>query len=77
MKETSHVTRSGCERQRGDLARVHALEHGHAWIVSEPWMQLAVADVERDDALRAPLEEDVREASRRGADVDGATPADV
>ncbi len=40
-------------------------------------MQLAVADVERDHARRAALQEHVREAARRGADVEAVEPADV
>src|SRR5262249_35363147 len=35
-------------------------------------MQLAVPDIERDHVFRAALEEAVREASRRGADVEAA-----
>ncbi len=37
---------------------------------AEPRVELAVADVERDHARRAALEEDVGEAAGRGADVD-------
>ncbi len=60
----------GRERQLSDLARVHALEDGHARIVPQPGVQLAVADVERDHPGRAALEEDVREPAGRGADVE-------
>ena len=40
-------------------------------------MQLAVADVERDHARRAPLQQHVGEAAGRGADVEAVEPRDV
>ena len=58
------------ERQLGQLARVRALEHGHARVGPQPFVQLSAADVEGDHARRASLEEDVREAAGRGSDVE-------
>ena len=71
MNETSHVTSCG----RDTAARVSdrafdALEHGHARIVAELRVQLAVADVERDHARGAALEQHVAEPAGRGADVE-------
>ncbi len=70
MKETSQTASSRRERELGQRPRVRPLEHGHARIGAQPRVQLAVADVERDHARRAALEQDVGEAAGRGADVD-------
>ena len=77
MNETSQATSSRRERQLGQLAGVHALEHGHARVVAQPRVQLAVADVERDHARGAALEQDVGEPARRGADVEAVEPGRV
>ena len=65
------------ERELGQLAGVRALEHGHARVGAQPLVELAAADVERDHTRRAPLEEDVREAAGRGADVERVAPGRV
>src|SRR5262245_64031753 len=52
------------------MACVRALQHGHAWIAPQSLVELAVADVDRGDAPRAALEEDVRKASCRRPDVE-------
>src|SRR5581483_5513919 len=65
------------ERQLGDVAGVDAFEDDHARVVADLRMQLAVADVERDHARGATLEQHVGEAARRGADVDRIEAGDV
>ena len=70
MKETSQTTSSRRERELGERPRVRPFEHRHPRIRTQPRVQLAVADVERDHAIRAPLQEYVGEAAGRGADVD-------
>ena len=77
MNETSQDDELRRERELGQLARVRALEHGHARIVAQARVELAVADVERDHARRAALEQDVREAAGRGADVEAVAPGRV
>ena len=64
----------GRVRKLGQVARVHALEDGHARVVAQPRMQLAVADVERDHVRRAVLEQAVGEAAGGRADVEAAQP---
>src|SRR5581483_8450832 len=64
----------GRERQRAELARVRTLEHGHARVGAQARVELAVADVERDHAASARLQQAVGEAPRGGAHVD-AVPA--
>src|SRR5439155_1453689 len=54
-----------------------ALEHGHARIVPQRPVQLAVTDVERHDLRRAAAQQHVGEAPRRGADVERAASRDV
>ena len=70
MNETSHVTSDGRERKRAERARVRPLEHDHTGIAAQLRVELAVADVDRDDARGAALEQAVREAARRRADVE-------
>ena len=70
MKETSHVTRLRGEGQLGQVARVRALEHGHALVGPQPFVQLSAADVEGDHARRASLQQDIREAAGRCPDVE-------
>ena len=65
------------ERQLRQRARVRPLEHGDARIGAEPRMELPVADVDRDHARSAALEEDVGEAAGRRADVDAVEPGRV
>ena len=70
MKETSQTASAGANGSSVERPRVRPLEHRHARVGAEARVQLAVADVERDHARRAPLEEDVGEAAGRGAHVD-------
>ncbi len=51
---------------------VHAFVDVNARVSAQPPVQLAVADIERDHARRAALQQDVGEAAGRGADVQGA-----
>src|SRR3989475_4213309 len=64
----------GSERQAPELARVRPLEHRHPRVAAQPRMELPVADVERDHPECALLQEAVREASGRRADVEAVTP---
>ena len=70
MNDTSHVTRSGANGNCESVARVHPFEHGHAVVVANAGVELAVADVERDHPGRAALEEHVCEAAGRSSDVE-------
>ncbi len=60
-----------------DRARVATLDHGHALVVAQPPVELAVGDVERDHVRGAALQQAVGEAARRGADVERLAPRDV
>ena len=60
-------TRQIGERQ---VARVEVLDDDDARIVAQRPVDLAVADVERHDARRAALQQDVGEAAGRRADVE-------
>ena len=53
-----------------ERARVDALDHVDARIAADLPVELAVADVERDDARGAALQQHVGEAAGRGADVE-------
>src|SRR5581483_9617860 len=57
-------------RKRSQLARIRTLEHGYPRIGAQPWMQLAVADVERDHPGGPALKQDIREPTCRRADVE-------
>ncbi len=72
MNATSIVTRSTrCGTSAvGQRAGVDAFAHDDARVVAQPPIELSVADVERDDARRAALQQDVGEAAGRGADVE-------
>ena len=82
MKETSATIRSGAVGQLpgSQRAGVAALDHGHALVVAQRPVQLAVGDVERDHRRRAALEQAVGEAAGGGAHVEaragpaGSTP---
>ena len=65
------------ERQLGQRACVHSLEHDDAVVAADLVVQLAVADVERDHARRAALQEDVREPAGRRTDVEAVEAGDV
>ena len=79
MKETSTDGQVGREGQVGGLqrARVEALDHGHARVLAQAPVELAVGDVDRGDALGAALQQAVGEAAGRGADVEAVAPGDV
>ena len=79
MNETSMTIRSGRVRELvgRDRAGVDALDHGHAVVLAQAVVELAVGDVERDHVLGAALEQAVREAAGRGADVERAAAGDV
>ena len=70
MNDTSQVTSCRRERQLLERPGVRPLEHRHARVVAEPRVELPVADVERDHARGAALEQDVREPAGRGAEVE-------
>ena len=59
----------GRERQLPQRSCVDAFEHGDAGIRPQPRMELAVADVDRDDAGSSRLQQAVREAPGRRSDV--------
>ena len=71
--------RSGRVRElvRRERAGVGALDHGHALVLAQAVVELAVGDVERDHVGRAALEQAVGEAAGRGADVERAAAGDV
>jgi hypothetical protein len=80
MKERSPTIRS--KRATGncaglEVARVDAFERGHARVGREPRVQLAVADVDADDALRAALQQRVGEAAGALAEVEAGHARDV
>ncbi len=77
MNETSQVDEVGGERELGQLTGIRALEHGHARIVAQPLVELPAPDVERDHACSAALEQDVRKAAGRSADVERVPPGRV
>src|SRR3954451_4832089 len=52
------------KRQLADLARIRPLEDDDPAVLADARVQLPVADVERDHACSAPLEQDVGEAAR-------------
>ena len=75
MNDTSIVTtskRAGVVRQLvgGQRARVDPLEHDDPRIAAQRPVELPVADVERDDARGAALQQHVGEAAGRRADVE-------
>src|SRR4029079_5981290 len=65
----------GRERQRVQVPRIDALEHGDAVVVAQPWLELPAPAVERDPPCRAALQEAVRDPAGRGAEVDAVLPA--
>ena len=70
MNETSQTSRSGRNGSSRERPRVRPLEHRDARVVPELRVQLAVADVDRDHARDAVLEQAVGEPAGRCADVD-------
>ena len=73
------VTRStGPGRSAGvRVARVEVLDDDDARVVAQLPVQLAVADVERDHACGAALQQHVGEAAGRCADVEALAPANL
>ena len=65
------------ERELRQRARVRALEDGDARVGAQARVELPVADVDRDDASGAALEQDVREAAGRRAEVEAVPPVRV
>ena len=61
----------------GQRARVDAFADDDARIGAQPPVELAAADVERDDAGGAALQQDVGEAAGRRADVERAAPVRI
>ena len=71
--EHDQVGRVG-QLRRLQRAGVGALDHRHPRVLAQRPVELAVGDVERDDVLRARLQQAVREPAGRGADVEAAPP---
>ena len=78
MNETSTTIRSGAygSAERLERPRVDPLEHGHARVLAQPPVELAVGDVDGHDVRRPALEQAVGEAAGGGADVQAAPPGD-
>ncbi len=81
MNDTSMVTMSNGARAGGRSARVSVRAFMRsitidARIAAKLPIELAVADVERDDARRAALQQHVGEPARRSADVEGRASLD-
>src|SRR2546427_3884372 len=74
--DDDEVDRAGQVAGR-EVARIEALDDDHARIVSKRPVELAVADVERDHAQRAALDEGVGETAGRGADVERLASLDL
>src|SRR5829696_3247430 len=72
--DEGHVARDEvrCEWELVHVACVRPLEDGDPAVCADAWIELAVADVERDHARRAALEQHVGEPARRRADVEAA-----
>ena len=78
QRDERHVDRHDVDRSREvgerQMARVEVLDDDDARVVAQPPVELPVADVERDDARRAALQQHVGEAAGRGADVERLAP---
>ena len=61
---------------RRQVPGVEVLDDDHARVVAQRPVDLPVADVERDDARGAALQQHVGEAAGRGADVERLAPVD-
>ena len=72
MKLTSMVTRSGgaSKLDAGERADVGLFERDDLRSPAQARVQLPAADIDRIDPLRAALEQHLREAAGRGADVE-------
>ena len=79
MKDTSTVASEGDEGQVGGRQRagVQALDHGHARVLAQARVDLAVGDVDGGDPRGAALEQAVGEAAGGGADVDAVVAGEV
>ena len=65
------------QRGRGQRPGVRALHRDDAWVAAQRLGELGATDVEGVHAGRAALEQDVREAAGRGADVEADQPGRV
>ena len=74
LRNEAHVDddRAGGSPRRSGVkrARIEAFERAHARVRRKARIELSVADVDGDDLRRAAREQDVGEASGRGADVE-------
>ena len=74
LRNEAHVdddrVRRFAEHLRRERARVEAFERADARVGREARIELSVADIDGDDLRRAAREQDVGEASGRGADVE-------
>ena len=79
MNERSATAAStpATDRRRGRVTDVEVLHRVHPRVVSDPWVELAMADVECDDPGRAALQQAIREAAGRGAGVEHRASADI
>ena len=78
MNDRSATTRSTARRcVGGEVADVEALDHHDALVVADARMELAVADVERDDLAGAALQQAVGEAAGRRAGIEHPPADDV
>jgi aminoglycoside 6'-N-acetyltransferase len=65
------------ERQLADAPRICPFEDDDARVLADPRVQLAVANVQRDHACCAALEQNVGEAAGGGADVEAGPPGRI
>jgi aminoglycoside 6'-N-acetyltransferase len=65
------------ERQLVNAPRIRPFEDDDARVLADPRVQLAVANVQRDHACCAPLEQNVGEAAGGGADVEALPPGRI
>ncbi len=70
MKLTSQTRKSGGRRGREEVAGVEPFDDGDAGVVAQGMVKLAVADVDGGDMRRTALQQDLRKAAGRGADVE-------
>ena len=78
MNERSATTRSDrADTGRVNVADVGSLEHGHPLILTQRPRELSAADVECHDRARAALQQAVREATGRRADVETSHTGDI
>ena len=80
QRDERHVDGDDVDRTvelgRLQVACVRALDDHDPWIASQPPIELAVTDIEGDDANRAPFEEHIGETAGRRADVESLATVD-